>query len=124
MTEFALEDQLRATSDKGLLTSFAALTHRMGDVSPGVSTAQRRANRLKKDRLRQQRDKVEAELLRRTAQSVLTERQVNRLAQRFYENAQFDGERLRLARMTDKPMIVNGLLAVFDEIGIRVTPEA
>lgn len=44
----------------------------------------------------------------------LTQTQVNRLAQRFYE-----ASRLPML-MTDKPLVVNGLLAVFEEIGVTV----
>lgn len=65
--EPTLQAKLASTSDQGLLMSFAALTHRMGDVLPGVTTAQRRANKLKRDNLRKQRDTIEDEILRRMA---------------------------------------------------------
>ena len=48
----------------------------------------------------------------------LTEVEVNRLAQAFY-----DAAALTLPSMTDKPKIVAGLKAVFEQIGIVITEE-
>lgn len=43
---------------------------------------------------------------------------VNRLAQRFYE-----ASGISLPSMTDKPLIVKGLVAVFEELGVEVFDE-
>jgi hypothetical protein len=117
--EFDLDDHLAAarklcaeTSPQALLTTHAALTHRIHASEDDELSAD----------LRAQRDIVEAELLRRMSfrapTRTITETDLNVAAQRAYDHGI-----IRLPRMTDKPKVVAMLRDVLGSLGVPVPPE-